>query len=213
MIAFVVVAIAAWLVGGIPFSYIAGRLTAGIDLREHGSGNLGATNTFRILGPRVAIVVLVCDVAKGVVPVLMAPRAAVLGGADASAHALALTAMFFAILGHMFSPYLRFSGGKGIATSAGAFAALEPRAFLGAFVVFWLVFAARRIVSLASLSAAVSLPVFVWIVGRTGLGPAHRSTLVVSLAIMLVVIYRHRENIRRLRAGTEPRLARTRRPS
>ncbi len=208
MIEAVGVALGAYLLGGIPFSYLAGRRVAGIDLREHGSGNLGATNTFRILGPRVAAAVLACDVAKGAVPVLAATRLDLPG--DVPAHALGLVAMFFAILGHMYSPWLRLSGGKGIATSAGAFAALEPWAFLGAFVVFVAVFAARRIVSLASLSAAVTLPLFVWLSGRLGASRPHRSTLLVSLLIMLIVIVRHRENIRRLRAGTEPRLARAR---
>ena len=115
-----------------------------------------------------------------------------------------------AILGHLFSPYLRFSGGKGIATSAGAFAALAPWGFVTALAVFALVFAARRIVSLASLSAAFTLPVAVYMAGRLRLEAPSGAVLWGSILIMLVVVVKHRGNIKRLVAGTEPRLARRR---
>ncbi len=206
MISTLACGIASYLIGGIPFSYIAGRMLKGIDLRNHGSGNLGASNTYRILGGRVALVVLVLDVAKGLVPVLVAARFDVAGGAPV--HALAAAAG--AILGHLFSPYLGFSGGKGIATSAGAFAGLAPLAFLCALTVFAAVFAARRIVSLGSLSAAVALPLAVFILDRTGLAHSHPALLSVTILVMLVVIVKHRGNIRRLLAGTEPALARRR---
>ncbi|HEX5132669.1 MAG TPA: glycerol-3-phosphate 1-O-acyltransferase PlsY [Candidatus Krumholzibacteria bacterium] len=198
--------LASYLVGGIPFSYIAGRMARGIDLREHGSGNLGASNTYRILGGKIALAVLVLDVAKGLVPVLVAGRFDTPGAAPL--HALAAAAG--AITGHLFSPYLRFSGGKGIATSAGSFAGLAPLAFAGALAVFATVFAARRIVSLASLSAAVALPLAVWLLARTGLAPSHASVLWVTVLVMLAVIVKHRGNIRRLAAGTEPALSRRR---
>jgi len=203
------VALGSYLIGGIPFSYIAGRLIKGIDLREHGSGNLGASNTFRMLGPVGAVPVLLLDIAKGVVPVMMASS----GEFESSlvaAHWLPVIAMFAAIFGHMFSPYLKFSGGKGIATSAGAFAALAPWAFLGALILFVIVFAARRIVSLASLCAAISLPLFVFLAQRAGKAQTHWSLLAVSGIIMAIVIVKHRSNIRRLIAGTEPVLARKR---
>jgi glycerol-3-phosphate acyltransferase PlsY len=196
-----VVLVASYLIGAIPFSYLAGRAIKGIDLRDHGSGNLGATNTFRMLGAKWAVVVLLLDVAKGLVPVLFAGRVEL--GGDVAVHWMRLAAMFGAILGHLFSPYVRFSGGKGIATSAGAFLALAPWAFLGSFVLFVLVFAWRRIVSLASLSAAVTLPLWVYLAGRTGLAESHWSTLAVSTIIMAVVVLKHRANIRRLMSGTE----------
>lgn len=202
----VITLFASYLIGGIPFSYIAGKSLHGIDLREHGSGNLGASNTFRILGGRVALVVLVLDIAKGFAPVAIAGT--IDGGI--ARHWIMLAAMFGAILGHLFSPYLRFSGGKGIATSAGAFIALAPWAFLCAFGVFIVTFAARRIVSLASLSAALSLPVFVFITARAGMTIHHWSVLVVSALIMIIVILKHRSNIQRLLAGNEPALARKR---
>jgi glycerol-3-phosphate acyltransferase PlsY len=199
-------ALGSYLVGGIPFSYIAGRMAKGIDLRQHGSGNLGASNTFRILGGKIALVVLALDIAKGLAPVLAASRFDV--GGQEPLHAIAAAAG--AVLGHLFSPYLRFSGGKGIATSAGAFAGLAPWGFACALIVFALVFAARRIVSLASLSAAVTLPIAVYGTARVGLAPSHASVLWGAILVMLVVVARHRGNIRRLIAGTEPRLARRR---
>ncbi len=206
MIGVAAAGIGAYLTGGIPFSYIAGRLARGIDLREHGSGNLGASNTYRILGARIALVVLLLDVAKGLAPVLVASRFDTPGAAPL--HALAATAG--AILGHLFSPYLGFSGGKGIATSAGAFAGLAPLPFACALAVFALVFASRRIVSLASLSAAVTLPAAVYALGRLGVAPQHPAVLWVTVAVMLAVVVKHRGNIRRLAAGTEPALARRR---
>jgi glycerol-3-phosphate acyltransferase PlsY len=112
-------------------------------------------------------------------------------------HAIAAAAG--AILGHLFSPYLKFSGGKGIATSAGAFAGLAPWAFGCALTVFAGVFATRRIVSLASLAAAVTLPIAVFVTPGVGLGERHDSVLWVTMIVMLVVIWKHRGNIRRLR--------------
>ena len=204
MTTLVLTALGSYLVGGIPFSYIAGRAARGIDLREHGSGNLGASNTYRILGGKIALAVLVLDIAKGAAPVLAAARFDV-GGRE-PVHGIVAAAC--AILGHLFSPYLKFSGGKGIATSAGAFAALAPWGFLCALLVFAAVFAARRIVSLASLSAALTLPLAVYGTARAGLAPSHATVFAGSLAVMLVVIAKHRANIKRLLAGTEPRLAR-----
>jgi glycerol-3-phosphate acyltransferase PlsY len=206
MIGVLAAALGSYLAGGIPFSYIAGRATRGIDLREHGSGNLGASNTYRILGGRVALIVLLLDIAKGLVPVLIAARFDAPGAAPV--HALAATAG--AILGHLFSPYLRFSGGKGIATSAGAFAGLAPLAFACALAVFLIAFAARRIVSLGSLLAAITLPLAVFVLAKSGVAPAHASVLGVTVLVMLVVIVKHRGNIRRLMDGTEPALARRR---
>ncbi len=194
----------AYAIGGVPFSYIAGKLAKGIDLREHGSGNLGASNTYRILGGRIALAVLILDIAKGLIPVLVAARFDAYGAEPY--HAIAAAAG--AIMGHLFSPYLKFSGGKGIATSAGAFAGLAPWAFIFALGVFAIVFVIRRIVSLASLSAAVVLPIAVWALPGLGLGLRHTSVIWVSTLVMLVVIVKHRSNIARLRAGTEPALAR-----
>ena len=200
----VLAAILSYFIGGIPFSYIAGKWAQGIDLRQHGSGNLGASNTYRILGGRIALVVLGLDILKGLIPVVVASRFDIPG--IEPWHSIAAAAG--AVIGHLYSPYLKFSGGKGIATSAGAFLGLAPFAFMAAFIVFLIVFAIRRIVSLASLCAAVTLPIAAWIGPGFGLGYHYRSVQWVATLVMVVVIWKHRGNIRRLREGTEPALER-----
>lgn len=198
-----------YLAGSIPFSYIAGKLKSGIDLRQHGSGNLGASNTYRILGPKIALFVLVGDIAKGYLPVYFAPMLAWQN--DFSSLWLMLAAALFAVVGHSYSIYLKLQGGKGIATSAGAFLALTPWACLAAVAVWGLVLAARRIVSLASLAAAVALPFIVYIFGKLNISNSHWSLLAVSILISIVVIIRHRSNIQRLLSRREPALARKKR--
>ncbi len=206
MIVLILAIVGSYLAGSIPFSYLAGKLLRGVDLREHGSGNLGASNTFRILGALPGAAVMLLDIAKGFVPVFLAGGISETAGV--SVHWIMLACAAAAVMGHMFSVYLKFTGGKGIATSAGAFLAISPYATLGAIVVFALVFSTRRIMSLATLSGSVSLPVFVYFVGRLGWWHSHWSYLVVTVALEIVIIYKHRGNIRRLIAGTEPALAR-----
>jgi len=209
IVSVVLVALTSYLAGAIPFSYIAGRAKGGIDLRRHGSGNLGASNTYRLLGGKIASAVLLGDVAKGFFPVHFAPSLGHWGGLGD--HWLMLVAAFFAVTGHMFSVFVRFSGGKGVATSAGAFLALSPLALLITAVIFAGVFAARRIVSLASITCAVLLPLIVWVLDRTGLSPSHWSLFAVSVAIVAVMLVKHRENIRRLLDGEERALQRIKR--
>lgn len=206
MIVAVLCMVGSYLTGAIPFSYIAGRLLKGIDLREHGSGNLGASNTFRILGAGPGIVVLLLDIAKGFVPVFVAGKLAVKYGLPFDS--ISLGCAMAAVLGHMYSIYLSFSGGKGIATAGGAFLAIQPYALLGSFVVWAAVFGAKRIMSLATLCAAATLPVFVYLSGRLNLWPTHRSYIIVSTLLVAVIFYRHRGNIRRLIDGTESALTR-----
>lgn len=189
-------ALAAYLLGSIPNGYLAGRLK-GIDIREQGSRNIGATNVFRVLGKGWGISVFVADFLKGLAAVLLArvmvPEAGVSGE---------IVAGVACILGHNFPVWLRFKGGKGIATSAGVLGALMPVALLVAVVVWAAVFFTSRYVSLASIAAAATLPVSVWCV-RDG---AERMPLFVfSLVIAALAIWRHRANIGRLRAGTENR--------
>jgi glycerol-3-phosphate acyltransferase PlsY len=208
MLGVLIVVAVSYFSGAIPFSYLAGRIFGGIDLREHGSGNLGASNTFRFLGPKVAVAVLIADIAKGFLPVFFAP-------AYGRGHAmpdmwLMYVAGFFAVIGHMFSVFVGFKGGKGIATTAGVFLALSPAAFLGAFVVWAAVMGAVRIVSVASMAGAIALPFVVYVTQRVGVAPSDRSLLVLSCAITVVVLIKHRGNIKRLLGGTEPVLRRHR---
>jgi len=203
-----IVVVVSYLSGAIPFSYVAGKVFAGIDLREHGSGNLGASNTFRFLGPKIAAGVLLADIAKGFLPVYFAPMIA-------AGHAmpdlwLMYLAGFFAVIGHMFSVFVNFKGGKGIATTAGVFLALSPAAFAGSFAVWLVVMLVTRIVSVASMVGSIALPLMVYLTQRFELSPDDRSLLVLSFAITAVVLIKHRTNIKRIVAGTEPVLRRHR---
>lgn len=186
--------IVGYLLGSIPSSYLAGRAARGIDLREHGSGNLGATNTFRVLGPRVAAPVMIVDVLKGFLPVLLFPF---WDGSAAWEWALAYGAA--AIIGHVFSVYMRFRGGKGVATAAGVFLALAPLA-VGIALLAWLLVVWRsRMVSLASITAA---PVLVLMLVLTSAAPA---VLALGVAVAAFVLFSHRANIARIRRGEENR--------
>ena len=205
----VVVVLVSYLAGAIPFSYIAGRVFGRIDLRRHGSGNLGASNTYRLLGGRVAFAVLTGDVVKGFVPVYFAPAYAPSGVVPGEW--LMLVAGFFAVIGHMFSVFVGFTGGKGVATTAGVFLALSPLGLLVTFAVFAVVFAAKRIVSLASISGAIVLPWAVLVLDKTGVAPSHWSLFAVSMATSLVVLVKHHANVKRLFTGEEPALQRTKR--
>jgi len=190
-----------YLVGATPTSYLVGKALHGVDLREHGSGNLGATNAFRVLGWRSALPVMVVDVAKGFVPVALFP------GLVGARFAWALAFGAAAILGHMFSIWVRFRGGKGVATSAGVFLALAPGAVGGAAVVWLLVLVGTRYVSLASISAAICLPLFV----RLSSGGAGEGLFGFTVALAAVVVWAHRSNLRRLIKGQEHRIGSARR--
>jgi glycerol-3-phosphate acyltransferase PlsY len=194
-----------YLVGTVPWSFLAGKLVGGLDLRRVGSGNLGASNTFRALGARVAGPVLLLDVLKGLVAPLVLARLR-LDTPPVSDAALAALAGIAAIVGHIFPVYLGFRGGKGIATSAGVFAALQPQAFLVAFAVFVIAFAATRgIVSVGSLLAALALPLAVWGLGARRGGPEW-SHLAVAAGLALLIWIKHASNLERLLHGTEKSL-------
>lgn len=195
----------AYLAGSIPAAYIAGKVTRGIDLRQHGSGNLGATNVYRVLGAKVAIVVLLFDAAKGAVPVLWFPRL-IAGGAGAP-QPDSLWAIAFgitAIIGHVRPVFLLWKGGgKGVATASGVFGALAPAA-IGITLLVWLaVLLTSGYMSLASLAGATVLPVAIGIIKGV------RSPLFgVSILVAAFVFWTHRANIGRLRRGEESRFGR-----
>jgi glycerol-3-phosphate acyltransferase PlsY len=186
--------VAAYLLGATPTSYLAGRLARGIDLREHGSRNLGATNVYRLLGWRWAIPVALVDVAKGAIPVTLFATWA--GAGPWAAVALGVAAVF----GHVFSPYVRFRGGKGVATALGVFLALAPVAVAIALPVWggslWL----TGYVSLSSIVAAATFPVWVRLTQ-----PAVTPVFWASVALAVLIVFSHRANVRRLLAGTESR--------
>ena len=186
-----------YLLGATPTSYWIGRFAYGVDLRSEGSGNLGATNAFRVLGWKAALPVMIVDIGKGWLPAAMFVG---LDGSDAWAWALAYGAA--AIVGHVFSFWVGFAGGKGVATSTGVFLAIVPAA-LGAGLAVWIVtLVSIRIVSVASLAGAVTIPVVVFLTEQPG-GPL-MAWFTVGLAAF--VFWAHRSNIQRLLRGEEPRI-------
>jgi glycerol-3-phosphate acyltransferase PlsY len=187
-------ALGAYVIGATPVGYMAGKLN-GIDIREHGSGNIGATNVLRVLGKKTGIPVFIIDFLKGLLPVLLALKLT-------NNIECGIAAGLGAILGHNFTFWLKFKGGKGVATSAGVLLGLMPVPMLCVLATWIVVFYASRYVAVASILAAAVLPVFVWWQHSVG------SLFWFSLAIGLLAIYRHRSNIQRLMNGTENRFSR-----
>ena len=192
----------AYLAGSIPFAYLAGKLFKGIDLREHGSGNLGATNVFRVMGWKIASLVMLLDMAKGAVPVLLLPPTF----APAHAERWAIAFGVAAIAGHVRSVFLLWKGGgKGVATAGGVFLALAPVASLISIAVFALIVYLTGYVSLGSLCSAVALTVAVVLMKGVS------SPVAIACAVITIfVFWTHRANIGRLRRGEENRFRRAR---
>ncbi len=190
----------AYILGSIPFGLILAKLFGGTDVRKGGSGNIGATNVARVIGPVAGILTLILDVAKGSAAVLLAARL------SQNSATWMMIAALAALAGHCFPIWLKFKGGKGVATAAGMFLVLCPLAFLGSVILFVLVVAFWRYVSLASISAAAAMPLlmyFLW-------APRHAPPLVItfgSLAAAVLIVCKHAGNIRRLAEGMEPKFS------
>jgi len=189
-----------YVLGSIPFAYIAGKLARGIDLRQHGSGNLGATNVYRTLGAKIAAVVFVLDTLKGALPVLAVRQYAV----GAHLELWAIAAGVAAIIGHAKPIFLLWKGGgKGVATAGGVFLALAPIPALASMAAFVVVLLLTGYVSVSSLTAAVVLPLV--LAATSGV---RTPLFAVSVVIALFVFWTHRANIGRLRRGEEHRFGR-----
>lgn len=192
----------AYLAGSIPFAFLAGKLFKGIDLREHGSGNLGATNVFRVMGWKIASLVMILDMAKGALPVLLLPPRF----APSSPALWAIAFGVAAIVGHVRSVFLLWKGGgKGVATAGGVFLALAPVPSLISIAVWGLVLWLSGYVSLASLTSAVALAAAVIV--RYG---ARSPVAIACVLVCVFVFWTHRANIARLRRGEENRFRRAR---
>jgi len=190
--------LASYLLGAVPTSYLVSRAFAKIDLRQHGSGNLGATNLYRVLGWKYAVPVALFDIAKGAIPVLVfAPRVS-----DSEMYALACGVA--AIVGHVFSLFVKFQGGKGVATAAGVMLGLTPLALAVVASVWGVVLRLTGYVSLASIAAAAVLPFAVYLFEH----PTTPELLWFDALIAAGVIFLHRRNIERLLKGTENRFGR-----
>ncbi|MEP6573218.1 MAG: glycerol-3-phosphate 1-O-acyltransferase PlsY [Gemmatimonadota bacterium] len=191
--------LASYLLGAIPTSFLVGRWFRGIDLREHGSRNLGATNLYRTMGWKFAVPVGLFDAAKGLIPVLL------FGPRVPGIPFFAVLCGLAAVLGHVFSVFVGFKGGKGVATAAGLILGMAPLAFAAVVAMWALVVWLSGYVSLGSVLAAGLFPLADWL-----LHPARRSTvtLIVDVALAAFIIWKHRANIRRLLAGTENRFGR-----
>jgi glycerol-3-phosphate acyltransferase PlsY len=196
----IVVLLAAYLLGSVPFGIFIAKLFGGADVRRSGSGNIGATNVARVVGPLAGILTLLLDAAKGFFAVWLAAQ-----WMHGEAHAMVLAGLF-AMVGHCFPIWLRFRGGKGVATAAGVFLALCPTAMLAAFILFLLVVGFWHYVSLASIAAAAALPLLIYLLWAPHFAPP-RSVTLVSLIIATLVIYQHRGNISRLARGEEPKFS------
>jgi glycerol-3-phosphate acyltransferase PlsY len=196
--------VAAYLLGATPFGLIAGKLLKGIDIREHGSGNLGATNAFRVLGPAPGLAVLLADGAKGAAAVLLG-RALTESYGGAFAVYVPVLCAPAAMAGHTWTVFARFRGGKGVAAGAGAFLALAPAATAIVIGVWAALFAASGYVSVGSIASAAVFPAAVYL---TSHGPQRPALIAASLAAAVLVLVRHIPNMKRLAAGTENKVLR-----
>jgi acyl phosphate:glycerol-3-phosphate acyltransferase len=193
--------IAAYLLGSIPFGYLIVKMGSGSDVRGAGSGNIGATNVTRVAGKGAGLATLLLDIGKGYLAVWLAMR-----WSHGNIRWM-MAAGVAVVLGHTFSCWLRFRGGKGVATGLGVFLAIAWQAVLATLLVWLVVVAFWRYVSLGSVVAAAALPILVYLF----YAPGHAPPLAVSfgsVAVAIIVIFKHRENIARLIAGTESRLRR-----
>jgi glycerol-3-phosphate acyltransferase PlsY len=221
VLAYILTAVGAYLLGSIPFGYLVAK-AKGIDIRSVGSGNIGATNAMRVLGKPAGIFVLVMDALKGYLACAILPA---LIYNTLAPHYFGFYTLFHnepaelqtrftvlaglcAVLGHNFPCWLKFKGGKGIATTAGVYLALAPWAVLVALVVFILAVLLTKYVSVGSIAAAIALPITVWV-----MAPQNLFLGIVTTALGLMAVYKHKSNIQRLMAGTENRLGKKTSPA
>ena len=198
--------LAFYLIGSVPTGFLMAR-ARGIDIRQHGSGNIGATNVGRVMGRNWGLAAFACDFLKGFLPLFLLREFIFKDDALWEVALLLVLCGLAAILGHNFTPWLGFKGGKGVATTGGVVAALIPWAFLVVLAVWVVLTALTRTVSIGSILSAVALPF-----AAAFFYPAHWIYLCLAILAGALVIWRHRSNIQRLRAGTEPKLGKRVKP-
>ena len=197
------VIVVSYLLGSIPSSVWLGKIFYNIDIRDHGSGNAGATNTLRILGLKIAIPVLIFDIAKGWFPVFMVASLLEWNFSVDQIIYLQIMAGLAAVFGHVYPIYIGFKGGKGVGTLAGMALGLYPLAFLSSLLVFVVVILISKYVSLGSILAAIAFPIFIIFVFETNSLPL----IVLGILASLFIVYTHRTNIKKLLSGTENKIS------
>ena len=200
MAPYIIVSIIAYFLGSISFSVIFSRKFAGFDVRDKGSRNAGATNVLRTAGKKIAILTLVCDILKGVVAVLLAMLAGAIWKMDSTI--LEYLAGFFAILGHTFPIFFEFRGGKGVATALGVLITINWEIGLICLLFAVIIIAITRMVSVGSILAAILYPILTVFIEQVKFWPT-----IISILIALLVIFNHRENLKRIKNGTENKLS------
>lgn len=190
----VVYLILSYLIGAIPFAYIISKVFKNIDIRKHGSGNPGATNVYRTVSKPLGILTFICDALKGFVPVFFVTLI------NPSSYLIVLLVALVTILGHIYTIFLNFKGGKGVATGCGIFLAINPIATLICLAVFAIILALSKYVALASIFATITLPISLFLLGAT------TEVVVFSIFIAGIVVFRHMSNIKRILNGTENKI-------
>ena len=190
----VVYLILSYLIGAIPFAYIISKVFKNIDIRKHGSGNPGATNVYRTVSKPLGILTFICDALKGFVPVFFVTLI------NPSSYLIVLLVALVTILGHIYTIFLNFKGGKGVATGCGIFLAINPIATLICLAVFAIILALSKYVALASIFATITLPISLFLLDAT------KEVLIFSIFIAGIVIFRHMSNIKRILNGTENKI-------
>jgi len=190
-----------YLIGSIPTSYLFAKTLKGVDIRQFGSGNVGATNTYRVVGKLPGLLVLIIDILKGLICVTLVAKLFLRFGVTVEPAAYGMMLGFMAIAGHIWTIFLRFKGGKGVATSAGVFIGIAPKIFLLGLAVWIVVFAWKRYVSLASIMTAAAVPVIFSVFSYPP------SYVIFSSLVCAVTVYKHYPNIKRLVRGEENRIS------
>ncbi|MFA6742587.1 MAG: glycerol-3-phosphate 1-O-acyltransferase PlsY [Candidatus Neomarinimicrobiota bacterium] len=202
MLTLIAILLLSYLIGSIPTAIIVGKITKNIDIRQYGSGNAGGTNAFRVLGWKAGLFVSLFDVAKGVFATAFISQIR-LDTPPLDSAWLMILAGVCAILGHTYTIFAGFKGGKGVATGAGMIVALYPIAFLICLLIFALVLFSTGLVSVSSISAALGLPIVLWILNHFRSFSIEPALLIFSIFIPIFIIFTHRSNIRRLLKGEE----------
>ncbi|MGN1384086.1 MAG: glycerol-3-phosphate 1-O-acyltransferase PlsY [Clostridia bacterium] len=204
MVAYIVVAILSYLIGSINFSIIISKKVAGFDVREKGSGNAGTTNMLRTVGKKAALITLVCDILKGVVSILLALLIGKIAK-DANNAILVQIAGILVIIGHTFPIFFKFKGGKGVATAVGVLLTTNWQIGLICLIFGLVLIALTRMVSLGSITAAILFPILILFIKSNYI--VEGNYFIYSLIIAVMVVFNHRENVKRLLNGTENKLS------